>query len=171
MSDAEQVDGGKHSSTAGDVHTGGGDFIGRDKNVGGDEIHGDRYTGDKITFSGNFEGAIVNVKSTLTGVSQQISTIPQADDVTKAKLTRLVSRLEEALTEVPTEKREEAAAIAQLTRNLVAATAAERPNKTMIQINGAGLQQAARHLAPSTPDLLALATEIVATVTAISSQD
>ena len=157
--DENRINTGGGTYAEGDVDTNGGDFTGRDKTVGGDEIK----------MSGNFEGAIVNVKATLTGVTQQINALPQAGEVEKAKLQRLVAQLEELLAQMPADKQEETEAVAELTQSLVNEAAQEKPNQTMVRINGEGLKEAARNLAGITPTVLEIATKIVAVVTAMTA--
>ena len=167
--DENRIDTGGGAFADGDVNTGGGEFTGRDKSIGGDEVHGDSHVGDTVNMSGNFAGAIVNVKATLTDVTQQIQQIPRAEEREKAKLTRLVARLRDAVAQVPPEKQEEAEAVARLTQNLVEAASNENPNQTMMQISGEGLQAAARKLAPTVPTVPEITAKIVALVTALTA--
>jgi hypothetical protein len=97
-------------------------------------------------------------------VTQSIGAIPQADDSTKAKLEELVAQLNEALQQVPPEKAEDAEAVAEMTKSLIDTASAEKPNKTMIQITGEGLKQAAKNIAGVMPTVLSIATQIVTTV-------
>ena len=49
MSEKKEIDTGGGAYVGGNVNTGGGDFVGRDKVVHGDEVRGDKVGGDKIT--------------------------------------------------------------------------------------------------------------------------
>ena len=64
-------------------------------------IHGDVHTGDKINMSGDFRGAMVNVKSTLTDVQQSIGRAPHGEDSEKVALTRLITELTNMLDTLP----------------------------------------------------------------------
>ena len=127
-------------------------------------------TGDTFTMSGDFRGANVNIKSTLTNVTQTIGALPDAESSTKAELEKLVAELNDALQQVPDDKAEEAEAVAQSAEALVEKAAEEKPNKTMVQITGEGLKQAAQNLADVTPIVLNIATQIVATVSRFVAQ-
>jgi hypothetical protein len=189
-----QIDTGGGAYIGGNV-TAGGDVVGRDKIVHGDEVHGDKVGGDKIdvgnvtgdgvaigsgaraevhkgdVYSGDFRGAILNIRSTLSNVTQSIGAIPQADDGTKAELERLVTQLEKALEEAveqAPEKADDAEAVAEMTKTLVDTASAEKPNKTMIQISGEGLKQAAKNIADVMPTVLDIATKIVTVVAAFA---
>lgn len=146
-------------------------------NVHGDYVHGnkegDRLEGDKImtvnsgdTFnmSGDFRGAVLNIKSTLNNVQQTIGGMSTAHDAEKEELQKLVKQLEQALSQVPETHDEDAEAVSQTTEALVNLAAEEKPNKTMLQITGEGLKQAAKNLAEITPDVLKIATGIVLTI-------
>ena len=121
-------------------------------------------SGDTFNMSGDFRGAFVNIKSKLKNVTQTIGTLPQVDASTKAELEGLIKELNDALQQTPEDKAEEAEAVAQVAQDLVEKAAEEQPNKTMVQITGEGLKQAAQNLADVTPSVLSIATRIVATV-------
>lgn len=126
--------------------------------------------GDSYNLSGDFRGAILNIKSTLRNVQQSIGEIPTADEAAKQELHRLIEELNQALEQVPPEKEEDAEAVAQTAEALVESAKAEKPNKTMIQITGEGLKQAAKNLAEVTPAVLSIASQIVLTVIKIAGQ-
>lgn len=126
----------------------------------GDLVQGDKMTGDRIDMSGDFRGANVNVKSTLTNVTQTVGALPQADDATKAELQRLLAELEEALKQVPADKAQEKQTVEQMTEMLV--NAAEQTNKPMMQISAEGLKKAAENLAAVVPNVVKIAGAIVA---------
>lgn len=142
-----------------------GDYLQGDK-VGGDKVKGDKKStnsqGDTFNMSGNFSGAIVNVKSTLTNVSQTISTLPQADDAAKAELQQLLRQLEEALKQVPPEKKQEREAVEQMTKMLVDTANSDQPNKSVMQISAEGLKKAAENLAGVVPSVVKIAGAIIA---------
>jgi hypothetical protein len=139
--------------------------IGDDARVeGGLHFHQGPTTGDTFNMSGDFRGANVNIKSTLTNVTQTIGALPDADPSTKAELEALIQQLNDALQQVPGEKAEEAEAVAQSAELLVKTATEEKPNKTMVQISGEGLKQAAKNIADVMPTVLTIATQIVATI-------
>ncbi|MCP4358627.1 MAG: hypothetical protein GY796_11470 [Chloroflexi bacterium] len=119
-------------------------------------------TGDTFNMSGDFRGANLNIKSTLTDVTQSIGALPHADDATKAELERLITELNETLQKAPEDRAEEAEAVAEMAKTLVETASAEKPNKTMLQISGEGLKQAAKNIADIMPTVLGIATKIAA---------
>jgi hypothetical protein len=49
--------------------------------------------GDKISLSGDFRGAVVNIKSTLTNVQQSVGEIRSEDESTRKELEKLIGEL------------------------------------------------------------------------------
>ena len=119
---------------------------------------------DRFNMSGDFRGAIINIKSTLTNVQQSIGDIPSDDETARKELESLIGQLSEALQKVPAEHQEQAQAVAETAKVLVDTAKAEKPNKTMLQISGEGLKQAAQNLAGVMPTVLTIAGQIVMTV-------
>jgi hypothetical protein len=127
-------------------------------------------SGDTFDMSGDFRGAYLNIKSTLTNVTQTISALPHTDPSIKAELEKLVKELNDALQQVPADKAEDAEAVAQSAELLVEKATEEEPNKTTVQITGEGLKKAAQNLADVMPTVLTIATQIVATVSRLVAQ-
>ncbi len=119
---------------------------------------------DRFDMSGDFRGAIINIKSTLTNVQQSIGDIPTHDETARKELETLIGQLSEALQKVPAEQQEQAQAVAETAKVLVDTAKAEKPNKTMLQISGEGLKQAAQNLAGVMPTVLTIASQIVMTI-------
>jgi hypothetical protein len=119
---------------------------------------------DNINLSGDFRGAIINIKSTLTNVQQSVGTMASEDPEARRELEKLIGQLSEALQKVPENNKEDAQAVADLTQSLVESAKVEKPNKTMLQITGEGLKKAAQNLAEVLPTVLPIATQIVAAV-------
>jgi hypothetical protein len=119
---------------------------------------------DKFTMSGDFRGAFINIKSTLTNVQQSIGDISTQDVDSRKELERLIGQLSDALQKVPPEKQEEAEAVAETARVLIEAAKADKPNRTLLQITGEGLKKAAQDLVKATPVVLQTASQIVMTV-------
>ena len=120
--------------------------------------------GDTFEMSGDFRGAILNIKSTLTNVQQSVGDIPGEDNEAKEELKYLIGRLNETLQETPAEKEEEAVALAQTAETLVEQAKSKKFNKTMLKITGEGLKQAAQNLAEVMPTVVTIATQIVMAV-------
>jgi len=119
---------------------------------------------DRYTMSGDFRGAIINIKSTLTNVQQSVGEIQTGDQNARKELEKLIGQLSEALEKVPEEKQEQAQAVAETAKVLVDTAKAETPNKTMVQITGEGLKQAAQNLAEVMPVVVTIAGQIALTV-------
>jgi hypothetical protein len=124
--------------------------------------------GDKISLSGDFRGAVVNIKSTLTNVQQSVGEIKSEDESTRKELEKLIGDLSEALQKAPEENQEQAEAVAVTAKALVDAAKVEQPNKALIQISGDGLKQAAQNLAGVMPVVVQIATQIVMAVTKLA---
>lgn len=119
---------------------------------------------DRINLSGDFRGSIINIKSTLTNVQQSVGEIRTDDQNTRKELEKLIGDLSEALQKVPEQSREHAEAVAETAKALVDTAKAEKPNKTMLQITGEGLKQAAKNLADVSPLVVTIAGQIVSMV-------
>ena len=119
---------------------------------------------DRYNMSGDFRGAIINIKSTLTNVQQSVGDIRTDDQNTRQELEKLIGQLSEALQKVPEENQEHAQAVAETAKVLVDTAKAEKPNKTMVKITGEGLKQAAQNLADIMPVVVTIAGQIALTV-------
>jgi len=119
---------------------------------------------DQFNMSGDFRGAIVNIRSTLTNVQQHVNEIRTEDVVARQELAQLIAQLSDVLQQVPESRQEQAEAVAQTAKVLVDTAKSEKPNKTLLQISGEGLKQAAQNLADVLPAVVAIATQIVATI-------
>jgi methyl-accepting chemotaxis protein len=125
-------------------------------------------SGDMFNLSGDFRGAILNIKSTLREVQQSVGDIRTGDEAARQELHSLVEALNQALQQAPPEKQEDAQAVAETARVLIDSAKADKPNKTMVQITGEGLKQAAQNLADVMPAVLGIASQIVITVMRIT---
>jgi hypothetical protein len=119
---------------------------------------------DRFNLSGDFRGAFINIKSTLTNVQQSVGDIRTSDETTRQELQKLIGALSEALQKIPVEKQEDAQAVAETAKALVETAKSEKPNKTMLQISGEGLKLAAQNLAAVMPSVVTIAGQIVLTV-------
>jgi len=131
---------------------------------------GESYsTGD---LSGDFRGANINfnIKSTLTNVQQSVGHIQTDDQDARKELEKLIGQLSDALQNVPEKSQEHAQAVAETAKALVDTAKAEKPNKTMLQITGEGLKQAAQNLAGVMPVVATIASQIVMTVAKLTAR-
>ena len=86
------------------VDTGGGDFIGRDKIVGGDEVHGDKVMGDKV---GGDKITVGDVSGTGIAIGRGASAEVH-QGISGAELNQLFQPLMQTVEEAPSENRQEA---------------------------------------------------------------
>lgn len=142
------------------VDTGGGDYA--EGSI--DKRKGTFVSGDQFNMSGNFSGAILNIKSTLTNVSQSIGAAPGGDAAVKAQLQQLIEELSSELQKAPADKEGEAEAVAETAKAAVEQATKEKPNKTLVTISAEGLKAAAQNLAAALPAVLPIATKIAETI-------
>jgi len=124
--------------------------------------------GDKFNLSGDFSGAIINLKSTLHNVRQSAGQIPSGDDDDRKQLQALIENLWAELEKAPGTKKEEVEAVAETAKALVEQAKSDKPNKTLIKITGEGLKQSAKNLAEFLPSVLPMTVQIVAIVLKVS---
>ncbi|HMN62674.1 MAG TPA: hypothetical protein PJ988_20075 [Anaerolinea sp.] len=120
--------------------------------------------GDRFNLTGDFRGSIINLKSRLENVQQSVGEIHSDDEEARKELQKLIQQLSEALEKAPKEQKEQVEAVAETAKALVDQAKGEKPNKTMIQITGEGLKQAAKNVAEVLPSVLPIAMQIVAAV-------
>jgi len=143
-------------STVRKVDTGGGDYA--EGSI--DKRKGNFVSGDQFTMSGNFSGAILNIKSTLTNVSQSIGAVPHGDAATKAQLQALIEQLSTELQKVPAEKAVEAEQAAKRAESAVAEATKATPDKDDVEYSLSRLKKAAENIAQVLPTVLPIATQI-----------
>jgi ElaB/YqjD/DUF883 family membrane-anchored ribosome-binding protein len=114
--------------------------------------------------SGDFRGAILNIDSTLTNLSQNIGKLPGADADVKDELKQLIDQLRQALEEASSEQAEEAEAVVWAAETLIEAKSAEKPNRVKIEITKEGLKKAAENIASVMPTVLTIAEKIVSAI-------
>jgi ElaB/YqjD/DUF883 family membrane-anchored ribosome-binding protein len=137
------------------------DMSERNVNVGSG---GTYVAGDQMNFSGNFQGAILNIKSQLSNVTQSIGALPNVAPADKDELNRLVNELKTLLEQTPANKTAEAETVAKRTEKLVKELEEEKPDREMVETMGHSLKKAAENLAGALPTILPIATQIVAFV-------
>ena len=140
---------------AGPVSAGGNVQAGQ-KTVGGDEIGGSKYV-----MSGNFSGAVLNIESQLTNVTQSIMAAAVSGPA-KGDLTSLIAALEAELGRVPAERAKEAEAVAGRLAKVTDAVA--EGDGEMADLNGRALERAADALGDARPGLPAAARQITAAI-------
>jgi ElaB/YqjD/DUF883 family membrane-anchored ribosome-binding protein len=133
------------------INTGGGSYIERQQ--------------DQFTMSGNFQGALLNIKSDLENVNQSIGALPNVDDVAKVELQRLVSELEQLLQRVPREQEKEAETLAKRLETLVEESGKAEPDREMVAFSAQSLHKAANNIAAVLPAVLPVATRIAEHIT------
>jgi hypothetical protein len=119
---------------------------------------------DTFNLSGDFRGAIVNIRSTLANTQQTVGQMRGGDEAGRKELQQLIEQLSKELEKVPPAKEEQAQAVATTAQALVEQAKADPPNKTMLQITGEGLKQAAKNIADVMPTVLSIAAQIVIAV-------
>jgi len=134
----------------------GGDVGVDQKTTGGDEIRGSKYV-----MSGNFQGAVLNIESQLTNVTQSIMAAPLGGEQ-RADLNSLAAALEAELRRVPAERAAEAEAVAARLAKVTAAVA--EGDGELADIGGRALERAADALGDVRPGLPAAARQITAAV-------
>jgi hypothetical protein len=73
------------------------------------------------------------------------------------------------LQQAPPDKQDDAEAVAQSAEALIKTATAGKPNKTMLRVNSDGLKQTAQTLADEMPQVLSIATQMVATLTKLTT--
>jgi hypothetical protein len=114
--------------------------------------------------SGDFSGAILNIKSTLTDVTQSIANAPHGNSTTKAQLQELVAQLSAALQQVPPDRAKDAEQVARRAEAAVTAATAQTPDREDVQYNLSRLKQAAANIGSVLPVVLPIAEKIAVAV-------
>lgn len=125
---------------------------------------GSFHMGDTFSFSGDFRGSNVNVKSTLQSVTQTISTLPNTDDESKRQLAALMVQLNEVLQQHVEQQPEDTEAVLESAKDLIEKVNKEKPNKKLIELSAKGFKEAAEAIA----DVVPIALSIVKTVAAFA---
>lgn len=166
------------SSTVRHVNTGGGDYAEGDidKRAG---IFGGTFQGPAVgsvtggsvnqgdSYSGHFQGAMLNIRSTLADVSQSIAALPGTNVQSKDELRQLIEQLNAVLQQTPSGQTAEAQAVAETAKQAFEQASKPQPNKMLIQICAEGLKQAAQHLAAALPAVLPIAQQITERIMAL----
>jgi hypothetical protein len=124
---------------------------------------------DTYIMSGDFRGAMLNIKSSLKNARQTIESMSLSVDSDRQLMQNLINELEEALAKVPATHSDDAEAVSHTAEVLVNIAAEKNPNKTMLQISSEGLKQAANNLTEIVPNVPTVATGIVDAVTRVAA--
>lgn len=119
--------------------------------------------GDTINVVGNTNSNI-NVKATLTKVTQNIGAAATLDNNTKAELDRLLGQLQGALAGLPAEQAEDAEAVADATADLVDKATKDKPNRKLVTVAASGLRTLVDGLATISPialNIISLVNKII----------
>ena len=150
------------------INTGGGGYVGGNVTAGGDvnlgakTIGGDEIKGSKYVMSGDFRGAVLNIESHLSHVTQAIMAAPGGDATARADLNSLVAGLQAEIEQLP---EGQAAAAETLTARLERVTKALADGDAeLVDIGGAALERAADALGDTRPGIPAVARQITAAI-------
>jgi hypothetical protein len=141
----------------------------RNVNTGGDYAEGNIdnrkgtfVSGDQFNVLSTFSGAILNIKSALNNVSQNIGAAPIGDPSSKARLQALIEQLSAELQKAPAEQAGEAEQAAKRAQSAVAEVTKPKPDKDDVEYSLTRLKKAAENIAQVVPTVLPIAVEIVA---------
>jgi hypothetical protein len=155
------------AATGPTIQTGGGSIFnaavttGGDVGVGHKTVSGDEIRGSKYVMSGDFRGAVLNIESQLSNVTQSIMAAAVSGPA-RGDLNSLVAALEVELGGVPAERAKEAEAVAGRLAKVTAAAA--EGDAEMADINSRALERAAEALGDARPALPAAARQLTAAI-------
>ena len=149
-------------NTGGGAYVGGSVTAGGDVNLGATTIGGDQIKGSKYEMSGDFRGAVLNIESHLSNVTQSIMAAPAGDAVERADLNGLVAGLQAEIEALPAGRAAEAEALASRLARLTNALA--DGDADLVDIGGAALERAAASLGDARPAIPAVARQITAAI-------
>lgn len=150
------------------INTGGGGYVGGSVTAGGDvnlgakTVGGDEIKGSKYVMSGDFRGAVVNIESRLSNVTQAIMAAPVGDAVDRADLNSLVAALGAEIEQLPGGRAAEAEALASRLARVTNALA--DGDVDLADIGGAALERAADALGDARPSIPAVTRQITAAI-------
>jgi hypothetical protein len=133
----------------------GSNFTSRDQNIRGDSIKGNQYV-----LSGQFAGAILNIESQLTDVTQSILASRTGNPSGRADLNTLVADLQQELEQLPADRAKEAETVVGRLKRVT--TALESGDDELVGINSDALVRASYGLGDIRPGIPAVARQISA---------
>jgi hypothetical protein len=149
-------------STGGGAYVGGSIHAGGDVNLGAKTVGGDEIGGSKYVMSGDFRGAVLNIESQLTNVTQSILAAPVGDAAGRADLAGLIAALEAEMERLPAARAAEAEALAG--RLAKVTKALEAGDDELVEIGCGALERAAEALADARPGIPAAALQVTAAI-------
>jgi len=150
------------------INTGGGGYVGGSVTAGGDvnlgakTVGGDEIKGSKYVMSGDFRGAVVNIESHLSNVTQAIMAAPAGDAAERADLNALVAALQAEIEQLPGGRAAEAEALAARLARMT--NALSDGDAELAGVGGAALERAADSLGDVRPAIPAVARRITAAI-------
>lgn len=144
---------------------------GRDVNVAtkqtitnSDSRSGTFVEGDQYNMSGDFSGAILNIKSTLSNVTQSIGAASQLSTQDADQLKALVEQLSAELQKHAAQYPKETAEVTKRTESAVTEATKAEPDQGDVSYSLDRLKQAATNIAALVPAVLPIATQIADTI-------
>jgi hypothetical protein len=122
------------------------------------ESSGNYATGNPL--ADDLEGAVLNVRSQLSRVVQNLGIMPHLPQADKDELVRLVKKLKQQLEQVLPERTGEAEKVARRVEVLITELAEDQPDVEMVKTMGKTLKRAAENLGE--PAALATTSQIIA---------
>lgn len=120
---------------------------------------GDIVEGDQIHLQGTFQN--VNVKSTLTNVTQRIGDLPNVNQAEKDQLIQLIEELSKLLQQVPPNMAEDAEIVSKRVETIVEEAKKPNPDKALVEFSKYNLTTLATKIAQVLPPVFTIVTEIV----------
>ncbi len=140
-------------------------------NVGG-TVHIDEPMtidmGDTFTMSGNFQGAIINIKSQLEHVAQSIHSLPNANQETKPHLTQLLTQLGDLLQHVPPDRANDVEKVVRRVQALIDEVGKADQDTELIAFHRESLKRAANNIATIVPAIRPVVTQIESCIASLT---
>jgi len=126
--------------------------------------------GDQIIQSGDFRGTIINIKTKLNKVTQNVGALTGVSETKRDELIRLIDELQTQLEQVPAQKAKDAEVIAEHLDSLIKELCKkEETHSDTLETMGDRLKKAAKNLREVMPTVLPIATQIVAHILQLAS--
>jgi hypothetical protein len=118
------------------------------------------------TFSGGFQGAILNIGSHVEGASQRVGEFTGVDQATKDILLHLIAQLGMVLGQAPPDKAADAEKIARRVYVLIDEAGKPAPDRELVTFNTESLERAAERIAAVLPSARTIAKQIASHIEA-----
>ncbi len=153
-------------NTGGGAYVGGNISAGGDVNLGAKTVGGDEIKGSKYVMSGDFRGAVLNIESQLSNVTQSILASAVGGPAERADLNSLVAALQAELERLPASHAADAEVITVRLAKVTGALA--DGDGELAAIGGSALERAADVLKDSRPGIPATVRQITAAIRRIT---